>query len=176
MHRLFALLVLALAACGEREVKGMPDRPPAPAAADGAAAPAGPAITGEFVAISNTATSLTGDLSATPDVLSFARGFRLEGGRVDAALTIADALYVGGGTIADASGNAGADNIEVRRIENVRVAADAPAPNLCTNGPVRHVVLAQSVQTLSLLVFSGADAPGRNAQNAQLCAVFNYAP
>ena len=35
--------------------------------------------------MSTTAMGVTGDFDATPDVLSFAKGFRIEGGRIDAA-------------------------------------------------------------------------------------------
>ena len=164
-----AFLALSLAACGPSA------ETPAPAAEVEAPAPA--ALTGEFTAMSNTAMSITGDLSVTADVLSFGKGFRLEGGRIDTALEANTDLSAGGGTIADGSGNTSVQTIELRQIANQRIAADARDPQLCGEGKTAsYAILANGAETLSLLVFSGADAPGPNAHDTQLCGIFNYAP
>jgi len=162
---LAAFAALALVACGE---------PPAPATES--AAPARPALTGSFEAMSNTATAITGNLDVQADVLSFGKGFRIEGDRIDATLGPDTDLSAGGGTIADGSGNTSVQTVELRRIDLVRVAADAPNPNLCGGVAATHVILANGTETLSVLVFSGADAPGPNAHDTQLCGIFNYAP
>lgn len=170
MKRIAAGLALMLAACA-------PPQTPAPSApAPEAAAPAPPAITGAFTAMSNTAMGVTGDLDIAPDALSFARGFRIEGGRIDASLGPNTDLSAGGGTIADGSGNTSATEIELRRVENVRIAADARDPTLCGGATVTHVILARGTDALSVLVFSGADAPGPNAHDTQLCGIYNYFP
>lgn len=166
------LLIIALAACGQTA-----EPPSNPAPTPEAAAPEAPAIAGRFTAISNTAMSITGDLDATADMLSFAKGFRIEGGRIDSMLTPNTDLSAGGGTIADGSGNMQIQIIELRRIETLRVAADARDPQLCGEGKTAsYAILANGGETLSLLVFSGAEAPGPNAHDSQLCGIFNYAP
>lgn len=138
-------------------------------------APAPPAITGSFAAMSNTAISITGDIDIQPDVLSFSKGFRIEGGRIDTTLEPHTDYSAGGGTIADVTGNDGIESIELRRVTNVRLAADAAIQPLCGAGvPATYVVLAKSPEILSMLVFSGADAPGPNAHDPQLCGTFNY--
>lgn len=167
MRTLGLVFALALAACGQTTE--------APVTAEPAAeAPAPPALTGQFTAMSNTAMSITGDLDATADVLTFGKGFRIEGGRIDTSLTPSTDLSAGGGTIADGSGNTSIQNVELRSVETLRIAADARDPQLCSAGPVSHVILAEGAETLSLLVFSGADAPGPNAHNTQLCGIYNY--
>ncbi len=170
MRLIAAALTLALAACA-------PATSPSPAPETQAEAPAPPAITGAFTAMSTTAMGVTGDLDVSPDVLSFARGFRIEGGRIDAALTGDTDLSAGGGTIEDGSGNTSVTDVELRRVENVRIAADARDPTLCGAGrTVTHVILARGAEALSVLVFAGADAPGPNAHDTQLCGIYNYFP
>lgn len=139
-------------------------------------APALPALTGEFTAMSNTAISITGDINVQPDVLSFGKGFRIEGGRIDTALGPDTDLSAIGGTIADGSGNRTIQSVELRRIDLIRVAADAPNPTLCGGVATTHVILANGTDALSVLVFSGEDAPGPNAHDTQLCGIFSYAP
>lgn len=163
------LLALALAACGQTTAP--------PAEAPEAEAPAPPALTGSFAAMSNTAMAITGDIDIQPDVLSFSKGFRVEGGRIDTALEPHTDYSAGGGTIADVTGNGGIETIELRQVTNVRIAADAAVQPLCGPGETAsYVVLAKSPEVLSMLVFSGADAPGPNAHNSQLCGTFNYMP
>jgi hypothetical protein len=167
MRLITALSILLISACGETTS--------APAATTEAPAP--PAITGAYGAMSTTAMAITGDIDVQPDVLSFAKGFRIEGGRIDTMLEPHTDFSAGGGTIADVTGIGGITTIELRRVELVRVAADARDPQLCGAGQtVSHVILAKSPETVSLLVFSGADAPGPNAHNSQLCGVYNYMP
>lgn len=163
------LAVLTLGACNQ-------SAPPA-STEPVVEAPAPPAITGSFAAMSNTAMSITGDIDVQPDILSFSKGFRIEGGRIDTMLEPHTDLSAGGGTIADVTGNGGIEAIELRRVTNVRVAADTAVQPLCGAGQtVTHVVLAKSPEVVSLLVFSGADAPGPNAHDSQLCGTFNYMP
>lgn len=174
MRLLHALTPLAiLAACGEPA--GAPATEPA---TPEAAAPAPPALTGQFIAVSNTAMSLTGDIDVLPNVISFGqRGFRLEGGHIDTALEPNTDISAGGAAIADATGNTSIQTIELRRIGRQLLAADARDPQLCgPNSAPTYAVLANGAQTLSLLVFSGAEAPGPSAHDTHLCATFSYAP
>jgi len=170
MRFVFPLTALALAACGQTTA-------PAPeTAATSAEAPASTAFVAHYDAISNTAMSITGALDLAPDVLSFEKGFRIEGARTETMLMPDADLSAGGGTARDVTGNTNILNMEVRHVDLVRVAADARDPQLCGEGQtVSHVIVAHGTETLSLLVFSGADAPGPNAHSSQLCGTFNYA-
>jgi hypothetical protein len=168
MKRLILALGFILAACGQTAV------PPSESAPQ-AAAPA-PSIVGNFAAMSNTAMSITGDLDATADVLSFGRGFRIEGGRVEATLSPTSKLAAGQGSFADATGNQSIETMELRQVALVRVAADAPNPSLCGDASPTFVVLARGADTLSLLVFSGIEPPGAGASATSLCGIFNYTP
>ena len=123
MKRLILALGFALAACGQIAA------PPSESAPH-AATPA-PSIVGNFTAMSNTAMSITGDLEATADVLSFGRGFRIEGGRVEATLSPTSELAAGQGSFAEATGSQSIETMELRQVALVRVAADAPNPSLC---------------------------------------------
>lgn len=173
LMRMFVLTaLLGLSACGQSGTASASASAPAPETD----APAPPAITGSFIAVSTTAMAITGDLDVTPDVLSFARGFRIEGGRIDAQLADDTDLSAGGGTLADGSGVRDISGVELRRVVNVRVAADAAAPDLCGGTAVTHAILARGAETLSLQLFSGADAPGPNAHDTQLCGIYNYQP
>jgi len=159
------LVAVILAACAPTA------EPPADAPTEAAASP----FIGAYTAMSTTAMAVTGDLDATADVLSFAKGFRIEGGRVEATLTGDTDLTAGGGTISGGSGIEVSD-VEVRRIENVRVAADAPAPTLCGDAAPSYAILGRNADTLTLQILSGAEAPGPNAHDSLLCGIYNYMP
>ncbi|MEQ1818092.1 MAG: hypothetical protein ABL871_05725 [Terricaulis sp.] len=169
MRFVFPLIALALAACGQTTA-------PAPeTSATTTEAPEATGFVGHYEAMSNTAMSITGALDLAPDVLSFDKGFRMEGARTEAMLTADTDLSAGGGTARDVTGNTGILNMEVRHVDLVRVAADARDPQLCGAGrTVSYVIVAHGTETLSLLVFSGAEAPGPNAHDSQLCGTFNY--
>jgi hypothetical protein len=169
MRAALILAALALAAC--TPPAEAPTAPAEEAAVEALPTP----FTGDYIAISTTAMSITGDLNATADVLSFAKGFRIEGERVDASLAGDTDLSAGGGTVNSGSGIEAAED-EHRRVDTVRAAADAPDPNLCSGTPVTYIILGRGSETLTLQVFSGADAPGPNAHNTQLCGIYNFAP
>ncbi|MDZ4693180.1 hypothetical protein [Terricaulis sp.] len=169
MRALVSLLALALVACGQTP------EPTAEAPEVAAEEVAPSPFIGAYTAMSTTAMSITGDLDASADVLSFGKGFRIEGGRVDANVAGDTDLSAGGGTINSGSGIQVSD-VELRRIENVRIAADAPSPNLCGGATASYVILGRNADTLTLQIFSGADAPGPNAHDTQLCGIYNYMP
>lgn len=168
----FAILALSLVACGPTAEAPAPDTAPEVDAASST-----DAFVGHYVAISTTATSITGDLDLAPNVLSFAKGLRVEGARIESGLTGDTDLSAGGGTIASGSGNTNVLTVELRRVDQVRVAADARDPQLCgANTPVTHAIVAHGAETVSVLIFSGADAPEPNAHDTQLCGIYNYRP
>lgn len=170
MRFLIATFAFALAACGQTTA---PPETPETAAPEAASS----AFVGHYTAISNTAMSITGDLDLASDVLSFGKGFRVEGARIEHALTADTDISADGGTVASGSGNTGILNVELRRVTTVRIAADARDPQLCGAGtPVTYAIVAHGAENLSVLIFSGADAPGPNAHDTQLCGIYNYGP
>ncbi|UPT61059.1 MAG: hypothetical protein M0D54_11320 [Hyphomonadaceae bacterium JAD_PAG50586_4] len=168
MKRLILALGFALTACGQTAA------PPGDSAPQ-VVTPA-PSIIGNFIATSNTAMSITGDLEAAAEVLSFGRGFRIEGGRVEAALSPTSELAAGQGSFAEATGSQSIEAMELRQVALVRVAADAPNPSLCGEASPTFIVLARGADLLSLLVFSGIEPPGAGASATSLCGIFNYMP
>lgn len=167
MRVLIATFAFVLAACGQTSAPA-----PEPAAESATEAQRSP-FTGAYIAVSTTAMSITGDMEVSADVLSFARGFRIEGGPIESTLAGATDLSAGGGTINDGSGMQATD-VELRRVETVRVAADARDPSLCGEARASYVILGREGDRVTLQVFSGAEAPGPNAHNTQLCGIFNY--
>jgi hypothetical protein len=161
---------LILAACSQASAPPAATEEPTTQAV----APAAPAIEGQFIAMSNTAMGITGSVDVEPDEMSFSRGFKLEGGRIDTILEADTDYSAGGGTISDSSGVQNIESIELRRIERLVTVPDAPTPELCGGKSASHAILAANVDTLSVLIFSGADAPGPNAHDSQLCGIFNY--
>lgn len=170
MRATIVMLALALAACGQASAPPVATDEPTTETA----APAAPAMTGQFIAMSTTAMSITGSVDVETDTMNFSRGFTLEGGRIDAMLEADTDYSAGGGTISDSSGVQNIESVELRRIDRLVTVPDAPAPDLCGGKPPSHVILAANVDTLSVLIFSGADAPGPNAHETHLCGIFNY--
>jgi hypothetical protein len=170
MMRTFSFVVLAftLAACGQSTA------PPAEPATE-AEAQSTPFV-GIYTALSTTAMSITGDMDASPDELVFST-FRIEGARIEATLAGDTDLSAGGGTINSGSGLDIAE-LELRRIETIRSASATPAPDLCGGAPPSFLILGfnRDRDVLTLQIFSGAEAPGPNAHNTQLCGIYNYAP
>lgn len=172
MRVLIPLLALTLAACGQSTSAPVPEAP-----IETAAPPAESVFGGSYTAISDTAMSITGTADIDTDAMNFTRGFRIEGLAVPTTLTGDTDYSAGGGTISDSSGVRNIEHVEMRKIDNVRVAADARDPQLCGEGKAAtYAILAENADTLSMLIFSGADAPGPNAHDTQLCGIFNYAP
>lgn len=170
MRVLLASLAVVLAAC-------TPTAPPAtdtPEAAVSTEAPTS-SFAGSFTAMSTTAMGVTGDMDVSADVLSFGRGFRIEGASIASELTGDTDLSAGGGTVNSGSGMQ-VTAVELRRVELVRFAADAPSPNLCGDAQASYVILGRGGDAVTLQVFSGGDAPGPNAHDTQLCGIYNYMP
>lgn len=63
------------------------------------------------------------------------------------------------------------------RVELRRIVAPAPTALCWGNTPATHVALAhdEPLTALTLIVFSGADAPGPQARVSTLCATYAYA-
>lgn len=171
MRLVFLAPILALSlltACGQ----------PAPATApDAAPAAAGQAMsTGLMGGFSDAATGELGALEVRADALQFTDG---EGapsvsaateflGVVDAAGSIA----AGGQSFAASAPGLPSSRVELRSI------AGAPPAALCWGDkPATHVALAhdEPLTALTVIVFSGADAPSPSARDSTLCATYSYA-
>lgn len=167
------IFALALAACGQATApQSAPETPPAPEAA----APAGePPSTGLMGGIS---TSASGDVSALTigaDNLAFSNADGVETFTVRTEfLGVTDAaalIKAGGETFAAAAPSSMATRVEVRRI------IDASPERLCggMNATYAALVSTEPLTGLQLMVFTGADAPGPNARDSEICAINAYA-
>jgi hypothetical protein len=82
------------------------------------------------------------------------------------------AIAAGGQSFAAAASMQGNMRVELRRVE-------PPAPVALCGGeaPASHVALvyADPLTVMSVVVFSGPDAPGPNARDSVLCATYQYA-
>jgi hypothetical protein len=161
-------LAFLLAACGQ-------PAPPAeetPPTAEAPVAPAGtPLSTGALGAMSNTAMAITGALTVAPEALRFEKGFTAATefvGVVDATTDINS----GGESFAEAAPGPVSLRVEVRRI-----IPEAPSQLCGLQTPATYVALAsdEPLTALTLIVFSGAEAPGPQATDSAVCATFSYA-
>jgi hypothetical protein len=172
MRALIATLALALAACGQTTAPA-----PEPAAqTEAAPSPTGePMSTGLMGGISTSASGDVSGLTIGADRLAFTNADGEETfsapteflGVVDASTLIA----AGGESFSAAAPSATATRVELRRIT-------APAPEaLCGGMVATHAALVSSepLTGLQLMVFTGADAPGPNARDSAVCAIFAYA-
>ncbi|HYD87541.1 MAG TPA: hypothetical protein VEA80_08715 [Vitreimonas sp.] len=156
-----ALSLLTLAACGE-----------APAPEANATEPA--LLTGQFNAASNTARAITGDASIERGGVLFASGVvlftrTLEPRRGE------DVISRDGDSYAAAALGPGDLTIELRRVTEQTVPAGRTG--LCGAEEVEYVALAYEARArkVTLLAFTGAEAPGPQATESRLCATFAFA-
>lgn len=167
---LMSLPLLVLAACGQ---------PPAPepaSTASAAPAPAGaPITTGQMGGMSTSASGDVALVTIGADEIAFADG--------DGEDTFAPATeYLGalppetliaenGESFAAAAPSNAATRIELRRI------VGEPSERLCGGLPATHValVITDPLTVLQLMAFSGVDAPGPDAHDSAICAIYAYA-
>lgn len=155
------LCLAALAACGE-----------APASS---AAPAGepPALFGRYVAASDTARTLTGDLTIERAGLALSRGAILYT-RVLAPRRGYDLISNGGDSYASLVVGRPDLNVELRRV--TQQALSNGAVGLCGDETPTYVALVSGERptSITLLVFVGAEPPGPEAIESRLCGAFAY--
>ena len=77
----------------------------------------------------------------------------------------------GGDSFAAAAPSASATRVELRHITG------AASESLCGGQTATHaaIVYMEPLTALQLMVFTGADAPGPNAHDSSVCAIFAYA-
>jgi hypothetical protein len=173
MRNLLISSLLFLAACGQQA----PELPPPPLADDAPAATETPTAAPQALAVgplgatSTTAMGITGALTITPAALHFEKGF--------AAQTEFMAIVPATNIISDdgESFAAAAPGPVTLRMELRRIVGGAPAQLCGADSTATFVALAsdEPLTGLTLIVFSGQDAPGPTAQNSAVCATYSYA-
>lgn len=160
-------LALLLTACGAA------DAPPADApATEAPATPAPQALTtGALGAVSNTAMGITGSLTVAPEALRFEKGFTA----LTETLAVTDAttrISVSGPSFAETAPGPTSLRVEIRRI-----ITETPSQLCGVQTRATYAALAsdEPLTALSLILFTGADAPGPDASDSAVCATFSYA-
>jgi hypothetical protein len=176
-----ACLSLLLAAGCDRKPAEPPAASPASVPVAEAPAPAAPIVgpEGAYVAISNTAMGVTGDLTASAGTLKFAQGqsYRLEG----------VATLKGASAYASTQGSfAGLISVpDTADLSLFKVMAEEPGKarngGFCGATPTTYLVTYVGVDGsgaagLFVIAFSGPAAPGASSPEAELCGTFMYAP
>lgn len=168
----FAVAAL-LAACGPKQET---ETPPPADSAPVAEAPTYQALTGLFTATSTTATGVTGDLAVTPERITLSKGVQLDTGP---ASEISPTAKIAAGQPSFAETYVGPVGLalELRKVTATTITDGASPQPLC--GPstaATHVAFAYNADqsVVTMLVFSGEEAPGDTATKSQLCGVFAY--
>jgi len=162
---LLPVAALVLAACGETHAPA-PEKTMALRAAQQALA---------FRAASETARMFTGDLSIDRDGVTFAKGARLD----TRTLTPREADELtsrGGDSFAAIALSSGDLRVEVRGVVSQRL--QQGAPSLCPGDLAPTfiaLVYGRRDMRVTLLLFTGADEPGPDATDSQVCATYAYA-
>ncbi|MBL8558551.1 MAG: hypothetical protein JNM47_07515 [Hyphomonadaceae bacterium] len=163
----FALLV----ACGPRQ-----EAPPAPETPMESEAPAYPALTGLFSATSTTAMGVTGDLAVTPERITLSKGVQLDTGPASAISPTAK-IAAGQPSFAETYVGPVGLALELRKVTATTIGDGTTPQPLCgPSTPATHVAFAYDAEqtAVTMLVFSGDEAPGDAATKSQLCGVFAY--
>lgn len=174
MRALVISSAILLAACGQQPTE-LPEPPPAqqilPAAEEANPAPAQALTTGQMGAMSTTAMSITGAATFKADAIEFENGFAAQTEFLE-IVSATNPIKADGESFAAAAPGPTDLRIEIRRI-----AGEAP-PQLCGGpNPATYIAIAsdEPLTALTLMVFSGTDAPGPSAQDSTICAIFSYA-
>jgi hypothetical protein len=158
----FAALLLTLAACDE--ARPAHDETPAPEIV----------LTGRYLPSSDTALHYTGGVSIERAGLVFDKGAILYTRVLDPRSGY-DLTALGGDSYAAIVLGPSDLTIELRRVTQQTLREGAPS--LCGEDRPQYVALAYEARakTVTMLVFTGDEAPGPRATQSRLCATFGYA-
>ncbi|KAF0180342.1 MAG: hypothetical protein IV086_18690 [Hyphomonadaceae bacterium] len=169
-HTLTIAAVALLAACDPQK----PEAPPveAPSVAE---APTYQALTGLFGATSSTAMGITGDLAVTPERVTLSKGEQLDTAPATEILPTA-LIAAGGKSFAETYVGPTSLALELRKVTAATVLEGTTPQKVCGDTPVSYLAFAYDADraVVTMLAFSGAEAPGDAATNSQLCGTFSY--
>lgn len=171
------LAAALLAACGQSTQAPAPVTSDAEATAGDVAG--GDTIQGPFEAMSTTAMGITGDVSFSDTQVSFMNGILVRTTHV-ATYSVYDPMAANGDLFDLMAAGEENRTVDVRRVDAQEITDDERAQGgLCgrSSGAPTYIALVhdQPITLLSVIAFTGADAPSRDATNSTVCAVFNYA-
>lgn len=170
------LFAVCVAACGQAQPPAAEAPTTTEAASEGDTV-GGETIQGPFAAMSNTAMGITGDMSITNETVSFMNGILLRTAHAE-TYSAYDPMNVSGELFDAAAPGDESRTVDVRRVSAQEITDDERSQGgLCGRGnPPSYVALVSDspITTISIIAYTGADAPGRNATNSQVCAVFAY--
>lgn len=192
MSRLAAALMLGasltLAAACDRAAE-TPAEPEAPAEAPAPSDPTAPdlgetpdlgalALTGTATAISNTAMSITGDVTFDGATIRFEQGIELVTAPERISLTTA-AYDETGQTWAQLLQAPEDAQVEIRRVVSQSVSDSARNGGLCgsVEAPAEtgYVALIHTGEDLMMAAFAAGETPGPSAPETALCGAYRYA-
>ncbi|RJF90418.1 hypothetical protein [Sphingomonas cavernae] len=186
-------LALMLVACGETakdnavapvdgESAGVNAAIPSPAMLNSVLpqrTPTAAPVAGSFAAVSNTAMSVTGDVTIAADTLSFSLDQSY--GTGGASVTTAASPYAGADIWADLFGVTADTPVEIRPVTSEQVGAKARNGGLCGKAKASFVAIARKAagtpdELLQIAAFQGPAAPGNGASPDSLCGTYTYMP
>lgn len=133
------------------------------------------AITGRFLAVSKTASSIIGDVSIVPGRIIGSLGIRLSTKRAGTVSTKASAGR-DNGSFGDLLNITGTRQLQVLAVTSERVTKAAPNGGACNPKRTSYVVLGLSTDRskLSMATFSGTGVPGSAGGKSALCGTFLF--
>lgn len=169
---------IALAACGQaQQAPADPPHETASTPPETNDVAGGDTIQGPFIATSTTAMSITGDASLSNEQVSFMNGILLRTTH-RATYSAFDPMAENGDLFDLAAPGDDDRTVDVRQVDAQEITDDERSQGgLCgANTTPTYVALVhdQPITKLAVIAFTGPDAPGRNATNSSVCAVFSY--
>lgn len=170
-----ALMFMALAACSQPQQASTTE--PATTTAESEDVAGGDTIQGPFTATSTTSMGVTGDASFSNSQVSFMNGILVRTTHV-ATYSAYDPMASNGDLFDLAAPGDDDRTVDLRQVNAQEIDDDERAQGgLCgPSGAPTYVALVhdQPITVLSVIAFTGDDAPGRNATNSNVCAVYSY--
>lgn len=133
----------------------------------------GSSLSGRFVAASDSAHALTGNVVIVGGVINFATGEAVRTNFL-ARRRGGDLMAATGASFAGAALAASDAPVELLRVAGQEGAADAPS--VCGGDAMAYVALVRDSRTagVTLLAFAGEEPPGPRAKQSRLCGAYRY--